>query len=401
MARRRLQQRGDLYQQGGWWKLRWREDQLLADGSVKRRWSRPVIIGPAPGNPSMQPLTEKQARRVAWEQFLSRLDQHVSTPRSIVTLREFVRERFEPEHIAALRPSGQAHYRFMLAHAMGFIGDMRLRDITAADVQRVVSGLLTRGLSTQTARHVRNCLSAVFKHAEAIGWHPGPNPARLVRLPELVRRPAHALTFEQARALLAALSSPEREMVTVLLLTSLNVAELCGLQWKHVNLSDQMVLVDGEPLPPLHLAVRQQYYRGRYGGLKKRARKRDVPLCSLLVQVFSEIRARSKWTGLCDPVFVARNGSPVDEHNVMRRKIKPVAAALGMPWVSWHVFRRSTATLAAQIGVSLADRAGLLGHADVRMAAWYTLPDQERRRAALEAIANRLTGVDDEFSGIQ
>src|SRR5438128_1155651 len=26
MARRRLQQNGDLYKQGGWWKLRWRED---------------------------------------------------------------------------------------------------------------------------------------------------------------------------------------------------------------------------------------------------------------------------------------------------------------------------------------------------------------------------------------
>src|ERR1041385_7698135 len=27
MGRRRLQQKGDLYQQGGWWKLRWKEDR--------------------------------------------------------------------------------------------------------------------------------------------------------------------------------------------------------------------------------------------------------------------------------------------------------------------------------------------------------------------------------------
>jgi len=32
MARLRLQQKGDLYKQGGWWKLRWREDQIRADG---------------------------------------------------------------------------------------------------------------------------------------------------------------------------------------------------------------------------------------------------------------------------------------------------------------------------------------------------------------------------------
>ena len=37
MARKRLQQKGDLYKQGGWWKLRWREDQRKADGGVQTR----------------------------------------------------------------------------------------------------------------------------------------------------------------------------------------------------------------------------------------------------------------------------------------------------------------------------------------------------------------------------
>jgi hypothetical protein len=62
MARRRLQQNGDLYQQGGWWKLRWREDQIDGRGKQKRGWSRPVWIGPAEGP---QRLTEKQARRIS------------------------------------------------------------------------------------------------------------------------------------------------------------------------------------------------------------------------------------------------------------------------------------------------------------------------------------------------
>ena len=46
----------------------------------------------------------------------------------------------------------------------------------------------------------------------------------------MVRKEAHALTFEQARALLAALESPIRELVMFAILTSMNVAEILGLQ---------------------------------------------------------------------------------------------------------------------------------------------------------------------------
>jgi hypothetical protein len=107
MARRRLQQKGDLYVQGGWWKLRWKEDQRLADGAVRYGWSKPVWIGPANGRGS---LTEKQAQRIAWDNFLSRLDQNMRTPQSVATVGEFVERRFRPEHIVMLKPGGRVHY---------------------------------------------------------------------------------------------------------------------------------------------------------------------------------------------------------------------------------------------------------------------------------------------------
>src|SRR5712692_5797822 len=84
------------------------------------------------------------------------------------------------------------------------------------------------------------------------GWDgTGDNPAKLVRLPEMVRRESHALSFGQAFATLAALKSPAREMVLFAILTSMNIAEICGLQWKRINLTDQFATVDGESLPPL------------------------------------------------------------------------------------------------------------------------------------------------------
>ena len=114
MARRRLQQKGDLFDQGGLWKLRWHEDKMGPAGGMKRGWSRSVHIGPSVG---LGKLTEKEARRLGWENFLSKLDAGVcAVPYSALTMASFVQQRFPPgpcgapqeEWESALRIDAQA-----------------------------------------------------------------------------------------------------------------------------------------------------------------------------------------------------------------------------------------------------------------------------------------------------
>ena len=61
MARRRLQQKGDFYCSGGYWMLRWHEDQIKIDGTFKRGWSRSVCIGPC-----AEPGALRRKRRIGW-----------------------------------------------------------------------------------------------------------------------------------------------------------------------------------------------------------------------------------------------------------------------------------------------------------------------------------------------
>src|SRR5437867_7491982 len=49
------------------WKLRWHEDRIGPNGELARGWSRAVHIGPSAGAGK---LTEKEARRLGWENFL-------------------------------------------------------------------------------------------------------------------------------------------------------------------------------------------------------------------------------------------------------------------------------------------------------------------------------------------
>jgi len=103
-------------------------------------------------------------------------------------------------------------------------------------------------------------------------------------------------------------------MVLFAILTSMNIAEICGLQWKRVNLNEQFTTVDGESLPPLTIAVRAQWYRGEYGSVKAKSRRRNLPIPVALRGVLAKIKERTKFTGPDDPVFAARTGKPVDEH---------------------------------------------------------------------------------------
>ena len=72
-----------------------------------------------------------------------------------------------------------------------------------------------------------------------------------------------------------------------------------------------------------------------------------------------------------DLAFSSRKGTPLNENNLMRQLTQPAATALGIPWLSWHVFRHTHATLGEQIGMALSDRQAQMGHGDVRMTMHY------------------------------
>jgi integrase len=71
--------------------------------------------------------------------------------------------------------------------------------------------------------------------------------------------------------------------------------------------------------------------------------------------------------------------------------LKPAGEKLGIPWLNWHVFRRTHATLGEEIGMALSGRHAQMGHGDVRMTLLYTHSDLNRRRQSIEAMTNPLS----------
>ncbi len=386
MARRRGQQKGYVHRQGDVWYLAYREDALDETGKLIRVRRNQRIAG-------AKEASKREAQRIAGE-ILRRVDEQAMRPSSLVTVEEFIESRFKPDVVWALKHAGQKHYAYILdKHVIPALGAFRLRDINSDHVQALVKRKVEGGYSIQTAVHIRNTVSAVFNHAKLKRAYVGDNPVMGVRMPEMVSKETHALSFEVGRELLLILPPVVRAMALLSMSTSLNVAEMLALRWKRVNLTGETVVEGGEVLGPWSVAIRENYYRGKFGSVKAKSRRRNLPLGHAAVEALMAIRMASKFTGTDDLVFSSRNGTPLNERNLLRRFLKPAGRKLGIPWLSWHVFRHTHATLAEQIGMALSDRQAQMGHGDIRMTLRYTHSDLDRRRQAIEAMANRLVGT--------
>jgi integrase len=399
VGRRRFQPLGYLYQQNGYWRFRWREDALDAQGTIRR--IRPgAVIGPSKGAAA---LTERQARREASLRYLSKVNQLDAMPGSLMKVRTFIENIFVPDHVNSLKIGGQVHYNSVLKHVTAGIGDESLRNVGPREVTKLLSGILSKThtigknnpreqrYSVQTALHVRNAVSAIFEHAIGLGIHQGTNPARrFARLPEMVRKKRHALTVSEMKQLVAALPTPARELAMMAVLTGTRISELCGLQWRVINTTSEPVIVDGDVIPPMALAVWRAWScrkgGGAYASLKSASSRRILPIDPQIERVLAEIAKRGVFLGPDDPVFASKAGTPIDAHNLSNRNLRPAGAALGFEGLGWHTLRHTFITWCRMSGASPADQMAALGHSGIQQTMRYGEQDLDRRRGLLAAI---------------
>jgi hypothetical protein len=302
-------------------------------------------------------------------------NQLTSSPRSSTDLAAFVTQKFIPEYVAVKRPAGRAHFRATLKHivtphvvdpAFGvrcdrdnftpkvtpgwpYLDNFNLDEVTTGAIQNSISAAIKSGYSTQMATHIRNVVSAIFNHAIECRAFSGINPATAVVLPAMSRKTAHVLTLSQLKQVMHWMRYPEREIALFVLQTDMNVAEVCGLQWKFLNLSANRYLSYEHRIPPGSITVWNQSYRGEVGPVRE-TRRRLIPIPDMLLSMLHGLKCREKFTTPNDFVLTSRNGSPVSPDNVSARRLKLIGRAHDMPWLSWNVFRRTQVALKRNAG---------------------------------------------------
>ena len=376
----RLPYHVDLYREGGAWKFRVNENLFNVRGFKEHSWREPVHIGPATGP---ERLTRKQAQRAVWERLPFGQPAREISPNGGMTIADFVEKSFVPEHVAIKGLAGRTHYRAILKHVLTpeevqrvfhmdadasrtrlkaipdwpYISHLDLTETRPEHIERLMLAAQARGYSIQTVTHIRNVVSAIFSHARKSNCFHGLNPASQVAVPGMSRKEAHMLGLPQLKAVLERMRYPEKEMTLLAVVTGMNVAEICGLQWKYVNLSATEQGLNGEAIPARSIGVRKQWYRGELNSVKI-GRTRNVAIPELLVPVLMRLSQRGRFTQPEDFVLVSEAGTPVNETNIASRRLKAVGQELTMPWLSWHVFRRTRKDYVDQFGPQFVERVG-------------------------------------------
>jgi integrase len=391
MARRRGQRKGYLRAENGSWLLTYRiyEWDLEQKKTVPKRLT--VTIGPAAGSGK---LTKKQAERFSHDHYLEPLDKTVLHPRSTLTLKQFWEKSFEPHKITrkALKLATRMQYTSLWnSWIKPILGDVKLCEFQPDHAQTLVDRILAAGRSTKTANSARIAASSIFTYAKKLRAASGDNPFGLVEMPEAQPvRPARALTWEQCKSLLPLLPETVKEMALCAITLSMNVSELRGLKWKHINLSTEWVPLAGtDVIPPLMIAVREHYYYRERGTLKTANRRRNLPMPGAVQAALAQLRARSQFGSPEDSVFANQAGKPISDNNVVKRVFAKLPVELN--WVTWHMFRHTHATLTKMQGASSHDRRALTGHGSFEMLDHYTHSDYDRMREIVESIAQRIT----------
>jgi integrase len=134
-------------------------------------------------------------------------------------------------------------YRDTIKPLQERLGEIKLRELTAGNVQETLDALAVR-LSTRSLQIIRLCLERAIRHAEVRDLV-GRNVAALIKAPSgRAGRPSKSLTLKQAQDLLqAAVGSRLYAYAVLSVTTGLRTEELRALRWNEVNLDTGTIAV--------------------------------------------------------------------------------------------------------------------------------------------------------------
>ena len=298
------------------------------------------------------------------------------------TLTDFVKIKFVPEYVEQKSIAGRRHYQAMLKHVLRpdtvdqvfkaksrlkaipnwpYLDKVRLCELREQHVRDLISAAFAQGYSAQTVKHIRNVLGVIIAHAKREFVFTDKNPVTGVEAPQVRRQRLLDLTIGQARTMLRMMEYPEREIALIAITTGMSVQEICGLQWKHINLEKTTVDCEGELISGQCIFLKQHWYPEGIVDLHvNRVRLIEIPqpLLMTLLRLKQEVASPEPDSF----VLATPTGTPIRPASLCTMRMKVIGKQIGAPWLSWHVIRRAHDAILSELRIQLS--------ADLVSSAW-------------------------------
>jgi integrase len=341
LARTRYQQ-GTLMLRGKRrrvWVLRWREDIVERDGSVRRQ-ERKTILGTHAELP-----TQKLAKRRA-EQVLAKVNSPNYRPVKTATFAEFV-ELWQARVLSQRKPYTQKSANYHLrAFLLPKFGVLRLDQVGLGEVQGLISGMKVRRHSILNAvGTLRSILLAALKWGYSAGEF---SPSDLV-IPQQPSRPARFFTPEQARQIIEGAPQPWKSLYAIAAMCGLRPGEVLALTWDDIGESE--------------IQIRRSSCFGKLISTKTKGSVSTVPLPEPLRLILNEYR--NLWKPNSEGLlFATRSGRPHTTNKIAEYRLHPLLKELGIPPCGLNGFRHTHASLLLTAGASPMTAQRQLRHSD-------------------------------------
>jgi integrase len=287
-------------------------------------------------------------------------------------------------------------------HIKPFLGDMKLADLTPADIPEFRNTLIREKRSRPMVKKVLTSLGAILATAMAVGRvarnvvheQPRQHGRRQNRIEKRHKKDLEVgvdiPTKDEIRAMLAKAQDRWRPLIVTAIFTGLRASELRGLTWDDVELDRKV------------LTVRQRADRwNEIGSPKSADAQREIPLAPMAVNTLRE------WNLACPKgdkrlVFPNVAGEVESLSVIYRRGLLPMQIAAGIsagddnkPKYGLHALRHAAASLFIEQGFSPKRVQALMGHATIGMTFdtyGHLFPSQDDDQAAMQQLQARLVG---------
>lgn len=319
-----------------------------------------------------------------------------------VKFETFAEQWFEEYAKVNLRPTSYARMKQLTKRVYPAIGHKRLDKITARDIQKFITDMLTNGrnlnngkpLSRKTAVHHLSFISDVFSYAVRMGMLCD-NPCRRVFVPKQEQEEKQIYTIEQVKILYENLKSEPMKYQVYLLLSiysGYRRSEMLGLEWKDIDFEHDLI----------HVRRTSQYTseKGIYTDTtktrkSKRVSKMPASIMNLLRQFKADQneearRLGTKWEDY-DRLFTKWNGAPMNPQTPFEW-LKGYCERIGIPFRNIHSLRHLHASLLIFEGVDVIAVSEDMGHSVVGTTLnLYSHMFQEAKARNCDAISNALS----------
>jgi integrase len=282
------------------------------------------------------------------------------------TVGEYIEQWLQTSARGSVRESTYESYRNQVRrYVVPAIGRVKLKRLSAMQIQGMYRAMLDRGLSPRTVQYTHAVLHRALRQAVRWGLVPR-NVSEDVDRPRLRREEIRPLNRHQARHLLntAGESSDRFEALYVLALhTGMRPGELLGLKWEHVNF-DEGSLQLNRALAGKNLTAPKTSLSRRRIDLS------NASIAALKAHRKRQLEARMHKAGLWRDhglVFPSTVGTPLFHRNVVRA-FKDLLKRAGLPQSTrLYDLRHTCATLLLGSNVHPKYVQELLGHASIAL----------------------------------